>query len=53
MRIICTNKKCQYEWNYRGDALFYTTCPKCMYKVNIEKARDALKTKLIEEKQTK
>lgn len=37
-KLKCPNQKCGYEWDYKGSSPFYTTCPKCLYKVNIEKA---------------
>jgi DNA-directed RNA polymerase subunit RPC12/RpoP len=30
---------CGYEWDYKGKSMFYATCPRCMYKVNIKKHR--------------
>ena len=33
--MICTNKKCGYEWDYKGKQKFYCTCPKCYSKVNM------------------
>ena len=34
--MICYH--CGYEWEYKGKAEYYATCPKCMMKVNIKKA---------------
>lgn len=31
----CTNKKCNYSWEYNGNADFYATCPNCLRKVKI------------------
>ena len=31
----CTNKKCEYEWDYKGKAKFYATCPSCLRKSKI------------------
>ena len=38
MKIKCTNKKCEHEWNYKGESKFYVTCPRCYTKVNIQKS---------------
>jgi hypothetical protein len=37
MKQICKNKnkKCGYEWNYKGKSPFYATCPMCLGKVKI------------------
>lgn len=32
-KMRCTN--CGYEWNYKGNAPFYATCPRCLRKVKI------------------
>ena len=45
--MTCPNKKCNYNWNYNGDALFYAPCPRCLWKVRIY--RDADDQKEIEE----
>ena len=29
---------CGYEWDYKGVAGYYATCPRCMMKVNLKKA---------------
>lgn len=26
---------CGYEWEYKGSAPFYASCPRCLYKVKI------------------
>ncbi len=39
MKLKCQNKKCNHKWNYKGKQKFYCNCPKCMYKVNIKKAK--------------
>lgn len=36
--LICTNKLCKHEWNYKGSSPFYVTCPRCYRKVNVVKA---------------
>ncbi len=36
-RLSCQN--CGYEWNYKGKAYRYTSCPTCLYRVNIKKRR--------------
>lgn len=30
--------KCNWEWNYKGKSTKYLTCPKCLYKLNVQKA---------------
>jgi len=36
-RLRCYH--CGYEWEYKGSSEFYATCPRCLRKVKIEKAR--------------
>ncbi len=43
MEVKCTNKKCLYEWNYKGkvrDSKGYITCSKCHYRIQLNKALD-------------
>lgn len=37
IKLKCNNqkKKCFHEWNYKGEADFYATCPKCKSSVKI------------------
>jgi len=35
--LKCTNKECNYEWEYKGKSPFYATCPRCYRKINIKK----------------
>lgn len=37
MKLNCPNKKCNHEWNYKGEQKFYCTCPRCLHKVPITK----------------
>lgn len=46
-QLTCPNKKCNYSWNYDGIALFYATCPICLWKVRINRTAEELQ--LIEE----
>ena len=39
MKLKCQNKKCKHEWDYKGKSKFYATCPRCLYKLNISKAK--------------
>jgi len=39
MKMKCYHDDCGYEWNYKGKAPFYATCPQCLRKVKISKAR--------------
>jgi len=39
MILKCTNKKCEYEWNYKGKSTFYTSCPRCRANVKIKEAK--------------
>jgi len=34
-KLICKN--CGYEWEYKGNSEFYTSCPKCLYRVRIKR----------------
>jgi predicted Zn-ribbon and HTH transcriptional regulator len=33
--LKCPNKKCGYEWEYKGTAPFYTSCPRCKSSVKV------------------
>lgn len=46
-KITCQNEKCNYNWDYNGEALFWTSCPRCLWRVRIY--RDADDQKEIEE----
>ena len=35
--LKCSNKKCGYKWDYKGNALFQACCPRCGYKIYISK----------------
>ena len=39
MILKCCNKKCGYEWEYNGEARFFTSCPRCKWNVSIKKVR--------------
>ncbi len=39
MKLICKNKKCKYEWDYKGENPFYATCPRCKSSVKVEKKK--------------
>jgi hypothetical protein len=40
IKLKCQNKFCNYIWDYSGTKVkFYTNCPQCMAKVNLEKHR--------------
>ena len=47
IKMTCQNEKCNYNWNYNGEALFWASCPRCLWKVRIY--RDADEQKEIEE----
>jgi len=34
----CQN--CKYEWEYKGQSDYYVTCPRCLYKVNVNKQNE-------------
>lgn len=38
MKLICQN--CEWEWEYKGEAKYYTGCPRCHYNVNIKKQKE-------------
>jgi Zn finger protein HypA/HybF involved in hydrogenase expression len=33
--ITLNCKHCKYSWNYMGNALYYTSCPRCKANVKI------------------
>lgn len=33
MKLKCNN--CKREWEYKGKATYYASCPNCLYKVKI------------------
>ncbi len=35
MKLKCPNKKCLYEWDYKGNSKFYACCPICRHQVKI------------------
>lgn len=37
--VKCPNKECLYQWNYRGLSKFYTSCPRCGWRVNVKKQK--------------
>lgn len=39
MKLRCYHPDCGYEWNYKGKSPFYATCPHCLRKVRITKAK--------------
>ncbi|KXB08768.1 hypothetical protein AKJ56_00335 [candidate division MSBL1 archaeon SCGC-AAA382N08] len=43
-------KNCGYKWIYKGNSKFYASCPRCNYKVNIEKRK--ISWKELEEEDT-
>ena len=38
--MTCPNKKCNYSWDYNGDVLFWTSCPRCLWRVRIYRNED-------------
>lgn len=42
IKIKCNH--CGYEWNYKGEAKFYASCPQCLRKVNIKNNKLILNT---------
>ncbi len=43
MKLKCNNPKCKHTWDYKGKSKIYATCPKCLYKVNINKQKNETK----------
>ena len=43
MKLQCTNKGCNNLWEYKGKALFYATCSRCLRKVKINKVKGSIK----------
>ena len=39
VQLKCYHEGCGYEWTYRGTSTIWATCPSCMNKVRITKAR--------------
>lgn len=37
MLLLC--KYCNYEWSYGGSSTMYATCPRCHYKINVNKSK--------------
>jgi len=35
MDLKCNH--CKHKWKYKGKEIYYATCPKCLYKVNLKK----------------
>ncbi len=33
MKLTC--KKCEREWEYKGQSKYYATCPQCLNKVKV------------------
>ena len=29
-------RHCNYVWNYKGIQMYYTSCPRCKYNVNVK-----------------
>jgi len=39
MKMKCYFEDCGYEWDYKGSHPFYATCPRCLRKLKITRAR--------------
>ena len=37
MKTKC--KKCGYEWDYKGKAKYWTSCPRCRTNIDVRKLR--------------
>jgi hypothetical protein len=48
MKMKCKNSECGYEWDYKGKAPFWATCPRCLNKVKIESQIISSRAKLKE-----
>lgn len=35
IELVC--KRCQYKWKYRGNSVWYCSCPKCRTAVSVRK----------------
>ena len=44
IKLKCNNKKCLYEWVYKGNKKIglVATCPSCLFKVRIKKIEKEL-----------
>jgi Zn finger protein HypA/HybF involved in hydrogenase expression len=45
-KIQMNCKRCLYQWIYKGNGIYYTSCPKCHTTVNIRKGIDLNKVQL-------
>jgi hypothetical protein len=41
-QLTCPNKKCNYVWNYDGLAIYYTSCPSCLWRVRVNRTPEEL-----------
>jgi len=39
MILKCPRKDCGYEWDYKGHAKFYASCPRCHANVRIKEVK--------------
>jgi len=40
IKLKCRN--CDYKWKYKGMSLYYTSCPRCLYRVKIPFDKEVL-----------
>lgn len=40
LKMTCKRPGCLYVWIYKGNGIYYTSCPKCHSTVNIRKGID-------------
>jgi len=41
-QLTCPNKECNYNWDYNGVAIYYTSCPRCKWNVRINRTEEEL-----------
>ena len=46
MRLV-TCRKCGHVWNFKGEAIYYTCCPRCRANVRLLNAVDVVDVPLV------
>ena len=45
--MILKCKKCENEWDYKGDNPYYATCSRCLNKVKVEAVKGSQKSEKV------
>lgn len=48
MKLKCKRPACMHEWDYKGKADFYASCPKCKSSIRIRAVDDTDKNEKTE-----